>query len=73
MDRDWSDFVDLCDDEILRAEDIPEAGHDFAMSVTDKLKGMKKWAEENEHATEKMWGAAERMRGGIGKWLNGRD
>jgi len=72
---DWSTFVDSCNEAILLADEIIEneelsGGHNFAESVKEKVEGMKKWATEKEHATERMFTSAENILGGLERWLD---
>ena len=66
---DWQDFVSDCDSLIRMCEDVPERGADFASSVQERVEGMRQWAEENRHVTEKMEAALTRMTDGVAKWM----
>ena len=65
----WEDFVAACDDTLADIDDLPERAEDYGDSVRETIKGMKEWAEENEHATPKMIAAQERIQEGVSKWL----
>lgn len=63
------EFIEKCEQALLDATEVPEAGEEFAASVSDKIERMKKWAEERNHVTEKQQEALENMCGGIARWL----
>ena len=66
---DWKQFIRQAEDLLSEIEGIPEKGADFAASVRLKVEGMKDWAEENSHVTEKMETSLENIREGVAKWL----
>ena len=64
-------FIHACRSVIDYAEEVlsgVERAEDFYASVTDKLRDFIAWAEENDHATDKMWRAVENMEAGVAKW-----
>lgn len=65
----WETFVEDCDYLIGLCDEVPERGTDFASSVREKAEGMKEWATENRHVTEKMIAAVDRMSEGVAKWI----
>ena len=66
----WTDALELCNEILLDAEDVPERGTDFAASVCVKVESMQIWIAENECVTEAMLEALHNMHAGVKKWLH---
>ena len=66
---DWVLFVDQCDDLLCSLDDLPERAEDFADGVRTTIEGMRNWAEDHEHVTEKMQTALENTTFAVEKWL----
>jgi hypothetical protein len=64
----WEEFVGEAQDLIARLDDLPDRAEDFADGVRERLEGMIKWAEENEHVTGAMLGALGNMSAGVARW-----
>ena len=69
-DCDYEAFMDECDTVSSRAEDLPDAAASFRESVLDKIDGMRQWAADNHHVTDKMLHALDNMRNGVEQWLD---
>lgn len=66
------DFIARCDEVQEYAEEVlgerNGAAAEFLAGVTERIQGMRTWAEEHGTATERMQQALENMDGGIAKW-----
>lgn len=66
--RTLADFIETCDDLMVRSGDLPDRAGDFADGVTSRLLGMKVWALGHDHVTPAMWTAVENIESGIERW-----
>lgn len=66
---DWDEFVERCSETLERCEELPERARDFGDSCAEKVEGMREWAAEHQHVTEKMEEALDNIRAGVGRWL----
>ena len=60
--------LDLVQDLISRANDLPEKAEDFAYGVIETLESMFAWIEKNHHVTDKQLKALDNMANGISQW-----
>ena len=66
----WEEALDACDDVLELCEELPDRAHDFGVSISEKVQGMKEWIEAEEHVTDRMEEALENMKTGVEKWMH---
>lgn len=62
--------IELCDEIESLADEVPEAGEDFATSVSERTAGIRETIEENNYATPGQLSALENMRDGLARWIH---
>jgi len=65
---DWETFVDSCEDALTDIEQVSDRC-DAKESWEEKVTGMQEWARDNEHVTERMTDALDRIVSGVSRWL----
>jgi hypothetical protein len=61
--------LELCDEIEATAEDVPDAGQDFAGSVCERTESIRATIAERRHATENQIGALKNMLSGLKAWI----
>lgn len=64
-----ADALALCDQIESTAEDVPEAGEDFAMSVTEKAASIRETIERTERVSDNQFTALENFLSGLQRWI----
>ncbi len=68
--RQADDAIERCDNILkLIEEDLPERAEDFGESVAEKVRDIRAWIEENDHATENQRKALENMEQAVLRWI----
>lgn len=65
---DWEEALALVGEIEDEADDVPEAGEDFAASVSDRASAIGDTIEERSHVTDAQMAALENMMSGLRKW-----
>lgn len=65
---DAEQFIDRCNDVIMRLEDLPSRAEDFVDGCRDTLNGMIATVERTQRPTPKMKQAVENIVEGISRW-----
>ena len=69
---DYEDFINECQEclDFIDENKFPEKAEEYIANITEKVRGMKEWADENNHATEKMADSLTRIRESVSKWIS---
>lgn len=68
-DCDWEDAIRLVGEIEDLAEEVPDAGADFAESVLGKAQSIGETIEDRSHVTENQMAALENMESGLRRWI----
>ena len=69
MSTDWEEALEIVDEIHEVADDVPERGEDFAISVTEKARSIGATIAEREHVTDAQMEALENMLAGLQRWV----
>jgi hypothetical protein len=61
--------IEQCERIMEKIHDVPEAGEDFAASVSEKVDSIWQWIEEHGRVTPKQQEALDNMESGLDRWL----
>jgi hypothetical protein len=68
--RDAAAAVELACEIQRLAEDVPDAGADFAQSVSEKAADIAANIEQHDRVTDGQWSALENMMSGLSRWFH---
>lgn len=68
--RDAAAAVELAIDIQRLAEDLPDEGEDFGLSVAEKAADIAANIEQHERVTDGQWSALENMMAGLQRWFH---
>ena len=69
LDHDVAHAWELINEIDLLAEDVPERGEDFALSILEKAADIGCYIDEHNHVTKKQLAALENMLDGLRAWI----
>lgn len=67
--REIEEAMELCEEVIAAAQDVPDEGSDFASSVEDSCREVVATIERTQRVTEKQWRALENWLEGLNGWI----
>lgn len=61
--------IDLCNEIMQKASEVPEEGEDFAESVAEKAESIKKWIQKHDEVTSAQASSLENMSEALDRWI----